>query len=182
MQVKQVKVQVHEDGFWCKLEFVDNFGFGEEGGLLEGSVMEYVVEMRMLEARVDMVSGIERGDSLGSGLSLSSAQGEMVLWGEVGGCKGGGVVPRAPHLKQDQDCSMRKFTRLITGLLDRNICILMIKAQTDCACRLILFIKCIVTSIVHVAMFQSFSRWLQMYSSFSVRGFPWLQHFEKRWQ
>ena len=105
-----MQVQVHEDGFWCKLEFVDNFGFGEEGGLLEGSVMEYVVEMRMLpreaiEARVDSVSGIEGGDSLGSGLSWSSAQGEMALWGEVGGCKGGGVVPRAPHLKQDQDCS-----------------------------------------------------------------------------
>ena len=111
----QVQVQVHEDGFWCKLEFVDNFGFGEEGGLLEGSVMEYVVEMRMLpreaiEARVDSVSGIEGGNSLGSGLSLSSAQGEMVLWGEVGGCKGGGVVPRAPHLKQDKNCLMRKIT------------------------------------------------------------------------
>ena len=38
--------------------------------------MEFVVEMRMLrrealEARVDSVSGIERGDSLGSGLSWS---------------------------------------------------------------------------------------------------------------
>ena len=109
MQV-QVQVQVHEDGFWCKLEFVDNFGFGEWGGSLEGSVVEYVVEMRMLpretlEARVDSVSGIEGGDSLASGLSLSSAQGEMALWGEVEGCKGEGVVPRAPHLKQDQDCS-----------------------------------------------------------------------------
>ena len=64
MQVQlQVQVQVHEDGFWCKLEFVDNFGFWEGGGLLEGSLMEFVVEMRMLprealEARVDSLSGI----------------------------------------------------------------------------------------------------------------------------
>ena len=36
----QVQAQVHEDGFWCNLEFVDNFGFGEGGGLLEGSLME----------------------------------------------------------------------------------------------------------------------------------------------
>ena len=103
----QVQLQVLEDGFWCKLEFGDNFGFGEGRGLLEGCVVQYVVEMRMLpekelEARVDSVSGIEKGDSLGSGLSWSWDQGEMALWGEVGGCKGGGVVPRAPHLKQDQ--------------------------------------------------------------------------------
>ena len=111
----QVQVQVHEDGFWCKLEFVDNFGFGEEGGLLEGSVMEYVVDMRMLpgkalEVRVDLGSGMEGGDSLGFGLSWSWDQGKMALWGEVAGCKEGGVVPRAPHLKQDKNCLMRKIT------------------------------------------------------------------------
>ena len=39
-QVMQVQEQVHEDRFWCKLEFVDNFGFGKGGGLLEGSLME----------------------------------------------------------------------------------------------------------------------------------------------
>ena len=83
--------------------------------------MEFVVKMRMLrrealEARVDSVSGIERGDSLGSGLSWSWDQDKMVLWGEAAGCKGGGVLPRAPHLKQDQNCSMRKLTCLMTGL------------------------------------------------------------------
>ena len=140
----QVQVQVHEDGFWCKLEFVDNFGFWEGGGLLEGSLMEFVVEMRMLrrealEARVDSVSGIERGDSLGSGLSWSWDQGKMELWGEAGECKGGGVVPRVHHLKQD--CAIRKLTRWMTGLQDRHICILMIKAcygTADCSCQLIL--------------------------------------------
>ena len=83
----------------------------------------------------------------------------MELWGEAGECKGGGVVPRVHHLKQD--CAIRKLTRWMTGLQDRHICILMIKAcygTADCSCQLILFIKCIVTSIMHGAMFQSFSR------------------------
>ena len=107
MQVKQVQVQVHEDGFWCK--------FGEVGRLLEKSVIEYVVDMRMLpgkalEVRVDLGSGKEGGDSLGFGLSWSWDQGKMALWGEVAGCKEGGVVPRAPHLKQDKNCLMRKIT------------------------------------------------------------------------
>ena len=104
VQVKQV--QVHEDWFWCKLEFGGNFGEGV--GLVEGTVMENVVDMRMLpgkalEVRVDLGSGMEGGDSLGFGLSWSRDQGKMALWEEVAGCKGGGVVPRAPHLKQDKN-------------------------------------------------------------------------------
>ena len=63
----------------------------------------------------------------------------MELWGEAGECKGGGVVPRVHHL--EQDCAIRKLTRLMTGLQDRHICILMIKAcygTADCSCQLIL--------------------------------------------
>ena len=108
-----MQVQVHEDWFWCKLEFGGNFGVGV--GLLEGTVMENVVDMRMLpgkalEVRIDLGSGMEGGDSLGLGLSWRWDQGKMALWGEVAGCKEGGVVPRAPHLKQDKNCLMRKIT------------------------------------------------------------------------
>ena len=118
---------MQEYGFWCKLEFGGNFGEG--GGLLEGTVMQYVLDMRMLpgnalEVRVDLSSGMERGDSLGFGLSWSWDQGTMAIWEEVGGCKEGGVVPRAPHLKQDKNCLMRKITCQMTYQLDTNICII----------------------------------------------------------